>query len=137
MSRLLRSLRFAGVLFTSAALLLAQFGAGTILGTVTDPTGAVVPNASVTARNTATNETRTFTTDADGFYRFNALHNGAYTITVTAPSFKAATVSNLVLTVNTQVRADITMQLGIHQREGGGRAARLRSCRPTPPRWGP
>ena len=111
MSRLLRSLVLAGLLST-AALLLAQFGAGTILGTVTDPTGAVVPNATVTARNNATNETRTFTTDAEGTYRFNALQNGAYAITVTAPSFKAASLSNVVLTVNTQVRADITMQLG-------------------------
>src|SRR5205823_1440131 len=88
------------------------FGSGTILGTVTDQTGAVVPNATVTARNTATNESRTFITDADGAYRFNALMNGTYTITVTAPSFKAASISNVVLTVNTQVRADVTMQLG-------------------------
>src|SRR5438876_1667121 len=86
--------------------LLAQFGAGTILGTVTDPTGAVVPNATVTAKNNATNESRTFSTDAEGAYRFNALQNGTYTITVTAPSFKAAAVSNVVLAVNTQVRAD-------------------------------
>src|SRR5216117_380570 len=111
MSRLPRLLALIGLL-ASSALLLAQFGTGTILGTVTDPTGAVVPNASVTARNTATNESRTFTTDADGAYRFNALMNGAYTVTVTAPSFKAASVSNVVLTVNTQVRADVTMQLG-------------------------
>ena len=80
MSRLLRSLRFAGVLFTSAALLLAQFGAGTILGTVTDPTGAVVPNASVTARNTATNESRTFTTDADVTVGTLSVPKGSYTL---------------------------------------------------------
>ena len=106
-----RWLALAGF-FLSAALLCAQFGAGTILGTVTDPAGAAVPNATVTAKNNATNESRTFTTDSEGAYRFNALMNGVYTITVTAPSFKAASISNVALTVNTQVRADITMQLG-------------------------
>ena len=114
MSRLPRSLALAGFLASSCALL-AQFGAGTILGTVTDPTGAVVPNATVTARNNATNESRTFTTDTEGAYRFNALQNGAYTITVTAPSFKAASISSVMLTVNTQVRADVTMQLVVLQ----------------------
>src|SRR5260370_30025006 len=111
MSRMIRSLALACVLLSPAALL-AQFGSGTILGTITDPTGAVVPNATVTARNTATNESRKFTTDADGAYRFNALMNGSYTITVTAPSFKAASVSTVTLTVTTQVRAAVTMQLG-------------------------
>src|SRR4051794_10315274 len=104
-------LAFAGLLLW-AVLLHAQFGAGTILGTVTDPAGAAVPNASVTATNAATNESRTFTTDNEGAYRFNALMSGVYTITVTAPSFKAASVANVALTVNTQVRADVTMQIG-------------------------
>src|SRR5690242_10309224 len=104
MSRRTRSCILVSSLLLSAAALLAQFGAGTILGTVTDQTGAVVPNAIVTAQNTATNQSRTFTTDPDGAYRFNALMNGTYNITVTAASFKAATVSGVVLTVNTQVR---------------------------------
>src|SRR6476661_43031 len=100
----LRRLTLLAALVSSAVLLNAQFGAGTILGTVTDPTGAAVPKATVTATNTATNEFRTFITDNDGEYRFNALMNGVYTITVNAPSFKAASISNLTLAVNTQVR---------------------------------
>ena len=94
------------------AILLGQYGTGTILGTVKDPTGAVIPAAVITAKNNATNETRTFKTDTEGFYRFSALLSGTYTITAMAPSFRTAAVSNVVLTVNTQVRADITMQLG-------------------------
>src|SRR5437867_3430540 len=93
--------------------LLAQYGTGTILGTVSDPTGAVVPSATVTARNTATNETRSFTTDASGDFEFRAILSGTYTITATAPSFKTATVPGVILRVNTQVRVDITMQLGV------------------------
>ncbi|MCC6857401.1 MAG: TonB-dependent receptor [Bryobacterales bacterium] len=93
--------------------LLGQYGTGTILGTVTDPSGAVVPGVAVKARNNATNESREFVTDSSGSYQFNALPSGTYTITATGPSFKTATVENLVLRVNTQVRADISMQLGV------------------------
>src|SRR5882724_7766824 len=103
MSRSILSLTLTCGLLSPPFVLFAQFGAGTILGTVTDPTGAVAPNATVTAKNNATNESRTFTTDSEGAYRFNALQNGAYTITVTAPSFKSASISSVVLTVNTQV----------------------------------
>ncbi|MCZ2152117.1 MAG: TonB-dependent receptor [Bryobacterales bacterium] len=91
---------------------LAQFGAGTILGAVSDSSQAVIPGVTITARNLATNESRTFVTDAEGNYRFSALPSGTYTITATAPSFRMATVSNVVVTVNTQVRTDITMQVG-------------------------
>src|ERR1700681_4406039 len=92
--------------------LLGQYGTGTILGTVTDPTGAIISGATVTAKNIATNETRTFTTDAEGFYRFSALPSGIYTVTATSPSFRTAVVSNLELDVNMQARTDITMQVG-------------------------
>ncbi|MBI3473944.1 MAG: TonB-dependent receptor, partial [Candidatus Solibacter usitatus] len=95
-----------------AAAAFGQYGTGAILGTVTDSTGAVVPGAKVTARNDRTNEAREFTTDAAGDYRFNALPSGAYTITVSAASFKSAKVPNLVLQVNTQVRADVALELG-------------------------
>jgi hypothetical protein len=90
----------------------AQFGTGTILGTVTDPTGAIVPSATVTVKNTGTDESRVFMTDADGFFRFSALPSGTYDITVTAAAFKATTISHVAVQVNTQVRADVIMQLG-------------------------
>lgn len=112
----MRTTRLAILSLLLSSLLLpslfAQFGTGTILGVISDPTHAVIPGITVTARNLATNETRTFTTEADGFYRFSALPSGTYTVTATAGSFRTATVSNLVVTVNTEVRADITMQLG-------------------------
>ena len=54
------------------ALLCGQYGTGTILGTVMDPTGAAVPNVSVTVSNEETNETRWFLTNSEGFCRFNA-----------------------------------------------------------------
>jgi Carboxypeptidase regulatory-like domain len=91
---------------------LGQYGTGTILGTVSDPTGAVIPAVKVTVKNEATNESRDFVTDAEGFYRFSALQNGRYTITAAAPSFRTATIANLTLTVNSEARADIVMQVG-------------------------
>ncbi|HUQ93538.1 MAG TPA: carboxypeptidase-like regulatory domain-containing protein [Bryobacteraceae bacterium] len=91
---------------------LAQFGTGTILGRVIDPSGAAVPGVAITLKSLATNETRTVETSDDGFYRLSALLSGTYTISASKPSFRIATVSNVVLTVSTEVRVDITMQLG-------------------------
>src|SRR5262245_8599550 len=90
----------------------AQFGTGTILGTISDPSGAVLPGVTVSAKNNATNETRTFTTDPGGNFQFNALPAGTYTLTATQDSFKTASVADVILRVNTQLRVDITMQLG-------------------------
>jgi hypothetical protein len=104
---------FAGLwLLAATANLLAQYGTGVILGTVQDPVSAVVPSVTITLTNTATGETRTFTTDAFGNYQFTALPAGTYTITAKKESFKSATVPNVVLRVNTQTRVDITMELG-------------------------
>ena len=95
-----------------AGHLLGQFGTGTILGTITDPTNAIVPNVTVEAKNTATNETRTFTTDEAGNFRFSALPSGTYTVSASGSGFRTATAQDIVLRVNTQVRVDIVMQLG-------------------------
>jgi len=106
------SLSIALLLSVLTAKVFGQYGTGVILGSITDATGAAIPNASVTARNDATNETRAFKTEADGFYRFSALLSGTYTITATAPSFRTSTLEKVVLQVNTEVRADIVMQVG-------------------------
>ncbi|MFN7931817.1 MAG: TonB-dependent receptor [Bryobacteraceae bacterium] len=90
-----------------------QYGRGTILGTVTDSTGAVVPSIKVTAKNLGTNETREFTTDESGNYQFNALLTGRYAITAAGGQFKTATVNDVELRVNSQARVDIVMQLGV------------------------
>src|SRR5665213_115196 len=63
----------------------AQVATGDILGTVTDSSGAIVPNASVKLRNTGTQELRDFTTNSSGSYAFTLLQPGAYTVTVTEP----------------------------------------------------
>src|SRR4029078_4003455 len=72
----------------SVALGQAQSNAADLQGTVKDATGAVVGNATVTARNPATNVSRTATTNDEGFYRIVNLPPGAYEVTVEAANFK-------------------------------------------------
>src|SRR5579859_3588470 len=73
------------VLFISPAL--AQLTTADIVGTVTDTTGAVVPNAAVVLTNAGTNEKRTATTNASGDYNFTLLPVGHYSISVKATGF--------------------------------------------------
>jgi len=95
---------FAGRLFAQAT--------GTILGTVTDATGAIVPNAKVTVTNTATNvEFRTVTSSA-GDYNAPDLNPGPYKVTVEAQGFQKYVTIGLVLTVNQRLRADAAMKPG-------------------------
>src|SRR5579863_2837681 len=62
---------------------------GSLSGTVTDPSGSVVPNANVTLTNQASQEQRQVTTNKDGYFAFAAVLPGTYTVKVEAPSFKS------------------------------------------------
>lgn len=64
---------------------------GRIEGTVTDPTGAVVPGAKIDITNTNTGFTRSVETDANGFFRFTVLPLGAYSLKAEAKGFQTAT----------------------------------------------
>ncbi len=97
-------------MFTTS--LFAQYGAGVILGTISDSSGAVLPAVTVTINNRETDETRTVQTDGSGNFRFNALPPGTYTVTSTMTSFKTAVLAGLNVPVNTETRADITMLVG-------------------------
>src|SRR6202142_1057987 len=81
----------------------AQLTTADILGTVTDAAGAVVPNAKVTAVNTATSAARTLQTNGSGDYVFNLLPPGQYTVTVEAPSFRKS-VTNVTLVAGDRAR---------------------------------
>src|SRR5215203_2193975 len=66
----------------------AQMTRGSIAGVVRDSSGAVVPGATVTVTNVATNAAQTTTTDGDGFYRVPALDAGRYTVVAELSGFK-------------------------------------------------
>src|SRR4030081_3709633 len=80
---------FRALLFPFAAV--AQVQNGQFTGTVTDPSGAAVPNAKVTIANQATNLSVTATTNHTGFYTAKELPVGTYKITVQAPGLKTFT----------------------------------------------
>ena len=88
MNTRLRYIAFLMAVLLCASTLLAQGPAsGTLTGTVTDPSGAVVPNAPVTATNAGTGLTRTAKTDRNGDYTITSLPVGVYNLKITAPGF--------------------------------------------------
>jgi hypothetical protein len=112
-----RELRFP--LF--AILLLATFvsslfgqsaGTGALTGTVTDPTGAVIPNATVTLTNSGTNLVRTTSTGADGLYRFSLIEPGQYRVRFTAMGFKTSEVTSVTINVTETPVLDRALEVG-------------------------
>src|ERR1051325_11017682 len=90
----------------------AQVTTATMVGTVTDPGGAKVPAAEVTARNVDTGLSRTVKTNDEGDYRFDFLPIGKYTVEVTYTGFKKALLSDIVLQVNETARVDVALAVG-------------------------
>ena len=84
----------------------------TLLGTVTDKSGAVVPNADVTATNTGTNLARTAKTNSQGEYRIDFLPIGDYNVEVSANGFKKSLQKGITLQVNVTARADAALDVG-------------------------
>jgi outer membrane receptor protein involved in Fe transport len=93
----------------SAVPLAAQTFRGTILGTVTDPNGAVVPGARVMAKNVGTGIQRGTFTDADGNYTISELPIGTYEVSVEQSGFQASRVTNVVVEVSSEKRVDVAL----------------------------
>src|SRR5437867_4257006 len=90
----------------------AQGPVGTLTGTILDPSGAIVPGATVVATNNATGvETKTTSTSA-GAYTLPYLPSGTYTIRVSAPGFRTATAENVILRVAQSLNVNITLEVG-------------------------
>jgi Carboxypeptidase regulatory-like domain len=106
-----KALLFALVLFVSAGQMFAAITAS-ISGTVTDPSGAAVAGATVTATNAGTGVAVEQTTNAQGFYSFQALPVGKYTIQVGKDGFKTYIKTDLILDVNDEAVADVALQVG-------------------------
>jgi outer membrane receptor protein involved in Fe transport len=103
------------VLITLFALVAsAQTFRGTILGTVFDPTGALVTGAKITVKNTSTGLERTTTTDDAGNYTVPELPVGPYEVRVEQSGFNTNTVSNVTVEVASERRVDVTLQVGGH-----------------------
>ncbi len=84
----------------------------TIVGTITDPSGAAVPNVSITVTAVDTGLSRTLSTSSDGQYVAPDLHIGRYTVRATASGFKVAEQKDIVLAVGDRTRIDIKLTVG-------------------------
>jgi hypothetical protein len=90
----------------------AQTFRGTILGTVTDPSGAVISGAKVTARNTNTGLERVTETSGDGSYSIPELPLGTYGVTISVSGFQTTVTSNVPVDVASERRVDVTLKPG-------------------------
>jgi Carboxypeptidase regulatory-like domain/TonB dependent receptor-like, beta-barrel len=112
-SRLLRLCCWALLMMAIAApIAIAQSVSGTILGTVTDSSGAIVAGAKVTIINEGTALTRTVTSDVNGEYTAPNLPTGHYTVMTEMTGFKALALSNIEVGVDQRVRINLKLDVG-------------------------
>src|SRR6478672_504007 len=94
------------------ATLAAQAVSGTIIGTVTDSSGSVIPNAKVTIVNEGTGLTRNLQSDSNGEFTAPSLPTGHYTVIAELTGFKTLTLSNIELGVDQRARIDLKLEVG-------------------------
>src|SRR5882762_991430 len=109
--RLFGCLLLAVMVFSLASGTVAQTVQGIITGTITDPSGATVPNATITISNTGTGLSQTATTGTDGSYRFSLVPPGAYVIDVKAASFAEVRASGIVVEASQTVPFSVRLEL--------------------------
>ena len=84
----------------------------TLEGVITDPNGAVIPNAKVTVKNALTGQMRAAQADESGLYRLPLLQPGVYDMTVSAANFTDAKRSGITLTVGQKLNLDLALAVG-------------------------
>jgi Carboxypeptidase regulatory-like domain/TonB dependent receptor-like, beta-barrel/TonB-dependent Receptor Plug Domain len=90
----------------------AQVAGGTITGTVSDTTGAVIPKAELSVKNVGTDVATAAVTNSDGLYTVPNLLPGTYEVTISAAGFKTEVRSGITLTVGAEQVLNVTMQVG-------------------------
>jgi len=100
------------VLFLSAPPLQAQVDTGSILGTVTDASGAAISGAKVTLTNQGTGAALSTTTGADGVYKFTPLKIGSYKLTASYQGFETVTQTNITVDVGADVVINFNLKPG-------------------------
>lgn len=100
------------ILFFGGLDVSAQTSSGRISGTVTDSTGAVVANVTVTVSDPATNLSRTVTTDENGFYTVTNLPVGTYSVSAELQNFKKSILNGNVINADARLTVDFTLETG-------------------------
>lgn len=103
--------KLALVCLLAATATFAQTSKGFIVGTIADPNGAVIPDATITATNAETGVIRTTTSQSNGSYRLDAIDPGTYTIEVSGSGFTNTRTENVV--VNSAQTAEVNLQLSV------------------------
>ena len=90
----------------------AQTDRGTLTGTVSDPSGAVIPGVSIEAKNVQTGATYQAGSSETGNYTLTQLPAGTYELSATLPGFKRFVRENIIVSVATVLRIDVTLEVG-------------------------
>ncbi len=108
----IKALVLVALLLSLSLTAFAQTSRGTVTGTVTDPSGAVVSGATVDLTNKDTNQTRTATSNDAGVYRFDAVDLGNYDLTIKSGGFKPVTNAGIIIQANQTVTVDSQLEAG-------------------------
>ena len=106
------SFAILSILFWEGTFLHGQAVSGTIVGTITDPTGASVPNAKITIVLTGQSVTYTTVSNESGNFTEPNLPSGTYSVTVVSPGFKKETQENIAVLTNQTTRVDVSLSTG-------------------------
>ena len=101
-----------GVLLALAVPGMAQSTRGALTGTITDATGALIPNASVVAVNATTGVKNETVSTSSGDYRFTELAVGTYTVTVKAAGFQVGTATGVTVSINSVSALNVSLKVG-------------------------
>src|ERR1700733_15858268 len=111
-NRVLLLLSILALIVSCTSLLRGQLVSGSIIGDVTDPSGAAVPGASVQATNTATGVERSGKSNGAGYFAISNLIAGTYSVVVSAPGFKELSRTDVVVDIGAAVRLDSKLEVG-------------------------
>src|SRR5262249_38732090 len=111
----------AAVLYLFASLAFAQINTSTMDGVVTDPQGALIPNAEVTITNTLTGQAIRTNTNDRGHWVVPSLSTATYTVSVSAPGFKKVEKRDVKLDAGIPATVNITLEVGAVQETSKGR----------------
>ncbi len=111
-SRMLVAILCAAILLFVGRVNAQEAGTGNIQGTITDPAGAVIPNASITLTDASTQVQHTTLSDTSGVYVFSSMVPATYSLSVTAPGFESYTSTGNVLEVGSSIAINVKMTVG-------------------------